>query len=135
MALLKWSSEYSVGVKTLDDQHAAYLALLNELHSTMMKGQANEAAGPMLKRLVLLIHDHVSTEESLLESTKYPELPRHRSLHQGLNRQLDEYMARVKLGERAVYPDLLRFMRDWLGKHILEEDQKYAPWLRTHGAH
>jgi len=29
--------------------------------------------------------------------------------------------------------ELLRFMRDWISTHMLEEDRKYAPWMQSHG--
>ena len=133
MALLTWTSKYSVGVKALDEQHTAFMGLLNELHAAMMKGEANAVAGPLLNRLIGLVRQHFSSEEALFQSTKYPEAVRHSALHQDLNRQIEQYMARFKQGDRALYLELLRFLRDWLSQHMLEEDQKYTEWLHEHG--
>ena len=123
-----------MAVKTLDEQHAAFMGLLNEFHAAMLKGEAHSAAGPLLIRLIGLVRQHFSSEEALFDSTKYPHAAHHRALHQDLNRQVDGYMARFKQGDRTLYPELLRFLREWLSKHLLEEDQKYAQWLHEHGA-
>jgi len=133
MALLTWSSKYFVGVKTLDDQHAAFMGLLNELHAAMMKGQAGSVAGPLLKRLVRLIEEHFSTEKKMFASTQYPEQARHVDLHKDLRRQVERYLSRFKDGDTTLYLELLRFMRDWLSQHMVEEDQKYTRWLNDHG--
>ena len=133
MALLAWSKKYSVGVKKLDDQHEAFMGSLNDLHSAMMMGKGQEIGGPLLDKLVKHARDHFAAEESLMESSRYPGLAGHRALHQDLTRKVDEFMARYKSGDKAMYLQLLHFMRTWLDKHLLEEDSKYVPWLKEHG--
>jgi hemerythrin len=32
-----------------------------------------------------------------------------------------------------MYLEMLKFLRDWLSNHVVEEDQKYQPWLNEHG--
>lgn len=133
MTLLSWSDKYSVGVKSLDDQHTAIMALLNELYAAILKGNANAQGGLMLNKLVAFAREHFQAEESLFEATQYPAAAWHSARHQELLQQVDEYMARYRQGDRTLYLELLRFMRDWLSKHLLEEDQKYSAWMRSHG--
>ena len=133
MALLAWSKRYSVGVKALDDQHVAFIGFLNELHAGMLKGQAGSIAGPLLEKLTGYVREHFDTEERLFASTHYPAQAEHRALHQDLTRQVGEYAARFRQDDGSVYLELLRFMRDWLRKHMVEEDQKYTQWLNGHG--
>ena len=42
MALLTWSSKYSVGVQSMDSQHTVLFGILNDLHTAMMKGEASK---------------------------------------------------------------------------------------------
>ncbi|MFZ1087098.1 MAG: bacteriohemerythrin [Terracidiphilus sp.] len=133
MGLISWSSKYSVGVKNLDDQHKKLIEYLNELHAAMLKGQAQSAAGALLPKMLSHAREHFSTEERLMESTKYSGLAEQRAEHGALLARIDEYAARHKRGDKAVYLELLNFMRDWLTQHMLQVDKKYTAWLNEHG--
>ena len=134
MSLLTWSDKYSVGVKSMDTQHIELVSTLNDLHAAMLKGLAQEATGPLLRKLVAYTHNHFSAEESVLASTKYPGLLQHRLKHRDLTRQVEEFVGRFERGEITVNIHLMNFLRDWLTNHILKEDKEYGPWLTQHGA-
>jgi hemerythrin len=133
MTLRIWSSEYSVGVEALDNQHKAIMDVLNELHAASMEGKAQKVAGPLIRRLVTLAGEHFSAEERLMESIKFPGLAHHRAKHQDLTGKLAEYLTRHEKGDFAMYTPLLYFIRDWQSKHMQTEDQEYAGWLSAHG--
>jgi hemerythrin len=133
MPLIAWSGKYSVGVKNLDDQHKEVINLLNELHAAMLKGQAQSVADALLPRIQRLAHEHFSTEERLMESTKYSGLVEQRAEHGPLLARIDEYVARHKRGDSAMYLELLTFMRDWLTHHMQNVDKKYTAWFNEHG--
>lgn len=133
MALITWSGKYSVGVKNLDDQHKEVINLLNELHAAMLKGQAQSLAGELLPKIQRHAREHFSTEERLMESTKYAGIAEQRTEHSALLAKIDEYAARHKRGDSAVYLELLTFMRGWMTNHMQKIDQKYTVWLNEHG--
>jgi hemerythrin-like metal-binding protein len=133
MALITWSSKYSVGVEALDNQHKALINLLNEFHAASMRGEAKKVAGPLISKMVSLAKEHFSNEERMMESTKYPGLAEHRAIHQELTGKVGEFVSRHEKGDTTMYASLLYFMRDWLNNHMQTEDHKYAPWLKEHG--
>jgi hemerythrin-like metal-binding protein len=133
MALITWSGKYSVGVKNLDDQHKEVINLLNELHAAMLKGQAQSVAGVLLPKIQRHAKEHFSTEERLMESTKFSGLAEHRAEHQALVAKIDEFVARHKRGDSTVYLELLNFMRNWMTHHMQKVDQKYTGWMNEHG--
>jgi len=135
MALLTWNGSYSVGVKTIDRQHSGLFELVNELHAAMMKGQAQGVTAPLLKKLVKYTEEHFNFEERAMETTRFPGLAAHRAHHNDLTRQVKDFMARYDRGDATISVDLLRFLGDWLTKHILHEDKEYGPWLSQHGVH
>ncbi|MGA2167194.1 MAG: bacteriohemerythrin [Terracidiphilus sp.] len=135
MALLTWSKKYSVGVKAVDDQHATFIGMLNELHAAMMKGQAQGVVGPLLRKLVNYAREHFSTEERLMETAKYPGLAKHREKHRELTGKIGEYVARYEKGDHAIVLPLLQFLRDWLTNHLQQVDHEYEQWLHDHGVH
>ncbi len=133
MALMNWSTNFSVGVETLDGQHTGLFQIVNELHAAMLTGQAQSVTSALLKKLVKYTRDHFSFEEKMMAATNYPGLARHRTHHSDLTKQVDEFMARYERGEGNVNIRLLRFLGDWLTKHIQLEDKEYGPWLNRHG--
>jgi len=135
MALLDWSDSFSVGVKTIDAQHAGLFAIVNELHSAMMKRQAQTVTGALLNKLVKYTRDHFAFEESALAATNYSGLALHRTHHRDLTRQVGEFMERHQRGDSAINIELLQFLSNWLTKHIQREDKEYGPWLNQHGVH
>ena len=135
MALMTWSSKYSVGVEVLDNHHKALMNVLNELHAASMKGKVKEVAGPLMRQIVSVSNEHFVAEEKIMESTGYPGLPAHRAKHRELSGKIAELVARHQKGDTAVYVELLYFIRDWQSNHMQTEDQDYAPWFRVHGVH
>ena len=133
MALVKWRKKYSVGVKTLDNQHRGLMRVLNELHAAAMQGKVGEVAGPLLSQVFCASREHFSTEEGLMESTKYPGLAEHRAIHRKLITKVSEFLARHDEGDITSYVQLLYFVRDWFRDHMTEEDQKYSAWMNDHG--
>jgi hemerythrin len=133
VALLAWNNTYSVGVQSIDDQHAGLFASLNELHAAMLKGQERSITGRLLQDLLAYTQSHFSAEESLLARAHYPGLAEHRAKHQDLSAQVAGYAERFSRGEAALSVHLIDFLRDWLTSHILREDRAYSGWLSQAG--
>jgi len=135
MALLRWTKKYSVGVKLLDEQHTEFVSCLNQLHAAMLKGKAQDVAKVIAPRMMNLTKNHFSTEERLMEETKFPGLAEHRSLHCDLISRAEEFMAHYEQGDQTMYPQLLRFVGNWLHNHMLTVDNHYVAWMKDHGVH
>jgi hemerythrin len=135
MTLMTWSSKYSVGVETLDNQHKAMMNVLNQLHAASMRGRAQEVASPLIRQIVALASEHFAAEERLMESVEFPGLAGHRARHRELSGKIAEFVSRHEKGDATVYVELLYFIRDWQTKHMQTEDHEYASWLSAHGGH
>lgn len=127
MALLEWSSKYSVGVHAMDSQHTVLFKILNDLHGAMMSGQAKQMTGDLLRKLVAYTRDHFAAEEALMTAAGYTALAQHRLKHRELMKQVDDFAARYESGESNLNLPLLNFLRDWLTNHIQQEDTLYSP--------
>jgi hemerythrin len=135
MALISWSDQYSVGVKAIDAQHATLFTAVNELHAAMLQGNAQNATGPLLKKLLNYTRDHFTAEEKMLADSKYPELMEHRNHHRDLIKQVEDFMVRYERGDSTINIQLLRFLSNWLTRHIRQEDKQYSEWVNGHGVH
>jgi hemerythrin-like metal-binding protein len=130
---MTWTQKLSVGIKSIDNQHAVLFETLNELHAAMMKGQARAVTGSLLHTLLTYTRDHFAAEEALMVAAMYPALPAHRAQHRKLTKQVEEYVARYERGDVTLNVELLKFLSDWLTTHIQGEDHLYGPWLIEHG--
>ncbi len=136
MALLTWnSSQYSVGVKSIDGQHSVLFGLINDLHEAMRKGQGQSQTGPLLSKLVDYTETHFTAEEEMMADADYPGLADHKLKHRDLIKQVQDFSSRLEKGEAALSLDLMNFLRDWLTNHIQKVDHDYTPWMNQHGVH
>jgi hemerythrin len=133
MALMTFGQNYSVGVQAIDGQHKVLFDIINELHAAMMKGQAQNLTGPLLKKLADYTRNHFAAEEAAMASVKYPGLEVHKTKHRELVKQVEDYITRFEKGEITLNLHLLNFLRDWLTNHIQKVDKEYGPWLNEHG--
>jgi len=134
VALLTWSEQYSVGVKTMDNQHIAMIDMLNELYEAMMEGNALGVTGPLLHKLVEYTKNHFSSEEQMLAACGYPDLQEHIAHHKQLIEEVNQHVADYERQNLFMPIPLLHFLRDWIATHIQKEDRSYGPWVnRTAG--
>jgi hemerythrin len=133
MSLVVWTNKLSVGVKSIDDQHAVLFETINSLHAAMIKGEARNVLGTLLNRLVGYTRRHFAAEEAMMETAKYPALSAHRIKHEELTKQVEEFVARYDRGDITLIGELSSFLTDWLSKHIQNTDKEYGPWLNEHG--
>jgi hemerythrin len=129
MSFMTWNDKFSVGAKTIDQQHARLFAIVNELHTAMTYGHAKNAVGSLLERLIKHTIEHFACEEHMLQAVNYPGLGTQRAHHANLTHQVAEFMARYKRSDDAVNIGLLQFLSDWLTRHIQREDKRYSPFL------
>jgi hemerythrin len=133
MALLNWSTEYSVEVPTFDRQHKKLFDMLNELHDAMKAGKGSQVAPAILKRLVEYTREHFSEEESAMSRTRYPDFVNHKAEHDKLTAEVVKMVDDFDQGKIVLSMSLLDFLRDWLKTHILASDTKYSRHMKSAG--
>jgi hemerythrin len=131
MALIIWSSDYSVGVDALDADHIIVASLINHIDDAKQSGSDESAVGRVLKVLVDHAYAHFAREEALLEKHGYPQLERHRQEHRLLEDQLGElYEEYTRTPDPKISREIMELLNYWLVEHILEVDMHYKPFLQ-----
>ncbi len=131
---LVWRDEFEVGVQIIDDQHRTLVELVNELGDDLVAGRDRDEVLGSLRALIRFTAEHFATEERLMsEHGGGPGEEHHRAEHRRL---FDEVRA-LTLDEESTEADAaavtMRFLRDWLLRHIEVEDRPLSDWLRRHG--
>lgn len=129
VSLVQWSDSMSVGNLHIDEQHKILIDTINQLASAESQND-RPVVSMIIDELVSYAAFHFQYEEQLIEDGGYPELDKHRRIHQSFVdwiadiREQFIYHRRAQFGER-----ILNFLRDWLSNHILGEDQRYRPYI------
>lgn len=131
MALVDWDSSLATGDHEIDTQHKKLFTMINELHDSMMKGRGRDVVGEVLQGLVEYTVDHFAAEEAVMEAHAFPEFARHRGLHAGLTRQVQNLSVRAVRGDAMLSLEVSQFLSDWLKSHILDEDIEMVRFIRS----
>ena len=126
MALMDWEDKYSVKVLEMDNQHKKIMDMINKLHDAQEQGHGPEVVGATINELVSYTVNHFKDEEALMERENFPELAKHKIIHQQLVKQVGDLSEEFKSKGVEVLPKLMAFLKTWLTGHILGIDMKYC---------
>jgi len=133
MPLIKWTFALEVKVRALDADHQNLVRLLNEFYDAAQGGHGAAVLNDTLDRLVEYTNAHFAREEALLEKHDYPELADHRIAHQRLREQVQTYRASLDGATPPSDAEVAMFLKNWLTRHIMTQDQAYSVFLRERG--
>lgn len=133
MAFFDWQDEYSVGVRTIDDQHKRLVGYLNDLYEAMRAGQGRDALGEVLNGLVSYTRTHFADEEKFMVAAGYPDYEAHRAKHEKMAAKVASLQEQFKAGAISNPIQITNFLKDWLSRHIMDTDRRYGPYLNAKG--
>lgn len=128
MAELQWSSDYSVGVESVDWEHRQLFDMMNELEAAIESRKGQEI-GHFLTGLLVYTREHFVNEENLMLQINYPDYLAHKAEHEKLTNRAMELIESDSTAESTL--TLLQFLKDWLRLHILGWDMKYKKYMRA----
>jgi methyl-accepting chemotaxis protein len=128
MSLMGWNDSFATNVGDVDAHHKKLIDLINDIYRGIMLEKSKDMIDRTLNELVDFTVMHFAYEESLFDKYGYEDSLSHKEKHKTLLGQVGDYVGRYKDGEDISH-ELLSFLKNWLMKHILGVDQKYAPYL------
>lgn len=129
----KWSPDYSVNIKTIDNQHKELVNILNRLFIAVSRREGNKVIAAILDALISYTQTHFSLEEGLMRQAKYKDLDTHMAEHKKLIDKLDQLCKKYLVEEQPIYFEMLSFLKTWLKEHIQGVDKKYSAALLQAG--
>ena len=124
--MFDWQPEYSVRFAEIDGLHQQVFRAAEELHAAIVAGQPQDKLADLLARLVLCTRAHFAAEESLMQSSQFPQSARHKAGHAALGERL---LACEKGAGPSV--EMMRTLKGWLIQHIDEEDRALGRHLAS----
>ncbi|MFQ5646832.1 MAG: bacteriohemerythrin [bacterium] len=129
----EWLDEYSVKVKTLDEDHQKLAALINKMYQTLDTEKDNASLGEIFNESFYYTEHHFSKEEKLMEKYYYPFLPEHKKQHDKFLKNLTRLHSDYIDNKFIIRLDTLLFLTKWWTEHVMEHDMKYALFFNEQG--
>ncbi len=133
MTFFPWSEQYSVGVEQIDAEHKQLVAMLNTLYEAMYQGKGKDSLDQILQGLIRYCQTHFASEERLMRMHGYPEYHQHKTIHRKMAQQVLKLQDEFQSGRLVSPIQISNFLKDWLSKHILGTDMKYASFFQDKG--
>ncbi len=134
MDFMTWTTDMSVGVTVLDDDHKKLMGIINQLHYGIKAGHSREVLEAVLGQLVDYTKFHFGREEELLVKTEYLAVSAHKAEHDNFINRISNLQTRIKTAPVVMLDlELMNFLSNWLITHIQGSDKKYGPRLNAHG--
>src|ERR1700674_1001634 len=118
MAVFIWNEKFSVGMKSMDDQHKYFLNLLNNLDDEIQRKNGDETVHTAINSLSAYGMLHFRAEEKILFTCGYPETEHQRQEHSFFVMQVKEMEASYLDGNLSRLGSIASFLRDWFINHI-----------------
>jgi hemerythrin-like metal-binding protein len=125
----EWSESFRVAVPVLDEQHEKLFALANSLSMAIQESSSIAGHDAEKKALLDFTRTHFTDEERILLEHGYARLDVQAREHAELLSLLERF---IDAGERRRRPrttTAVDYLKDWLIRHTLLEDQLYRPFL------
>ncbi len=137
MEQFTWTTKYSVGIKSIDEQHQHFFKVANLLVETALNDAAtNEEVIALIGSLGDYAFYHLKTEEDYFDKFLYPGAPEHIVEHNKFRDQVKKYFDLIKDKEtdiKKLGKDAAIFSGNWLYHHILLVDIKYSQFFIAKG--
>ena len=134
METIEWNDRYLTGVRAIDNDHRMLFLIVNTLIREVETAANSSVIASTISMLVDYTEVHFTREENYMAQYGYPELEEHRIEHHDLESKAKKFSQQFKVDPNNL--DLVNFcafLSDWLIHHILEEDMKYVPYLKSQG--
>jgi len=129
--LVTWSATYSVGIKTIDDQHKMLLNLVNDMYNHVTDDKKAEQAyfQDIIRQAVNYVKIHFATEEKIMRAVKFQGYPEHKRAHDSFILSVVDTIRDFKDGKKVTLISFTHFLKDWILSHIAIMDKQYFEHL------
>lgn len=133
MSIVQWKDSYAIGVKKFDDHHIHLVEIINRLDEALRSSDQQAMVGDILRELSSYTVEHFRSEEEYMKSIHFDGFQHHHQEHEKLTRKLHDHMDALDLLGETIERGHLTFLSEWLLKHIVDEDAKYAEFAKARG--
>jgi hemerythrin len=131
MPLISWTSDLTVGVSQIDEQHRELFGAVDSLAEAMWAGKGKGEIEQTIDFLWDYVAIHFREEEALMIKGNYPGYSAQKSAHEKFAKEIDEMRTKYLSGEAssATAIELLTQACNWLREHIRVMDKAIGDFV------
>ena len=135
MSAVEWTSDLSIGVDVIDEQHKMLVKHLNDFASAVAAHQGPSAVTKILDFLIEYTNYHFEEEEKHMTWTRYPGLQRQIAQHDAFRKTLANIEKDFKEdgATHQLAGDIDTLLVSWLFTHIRALDLEFGKFLKENG--
>ena len=133
MHIIKWSSDFALGIDEIDEQHKALVGMINALDASTHEEYSPENIRTLLDELNAYVKDHFGFEERLMAGGGCSQdlVTRHFGEHAYFRSVLRDLSADFENGRTSITVSLIEYLVHWLLHHIVVVDRAMAQQLNA----
>ncbi len=133
MALAVWRESMSLSYPPLDDEHKAFMMVINRAFIASQKDDF-ETIEAIFEKCYDYARNHFSHEERIMERINFPDSTEHMKAHQVFIQNVAEMRQNYDVAvdedmRRKISIKLANFLNIWFLGHILSRDKILKPYL------
>lgn len=133
-APLVWNDSLMTGVPDIDEQHRILVHSLTEARAKLADETSPDVLEAITQDLLAYALYHFETEEALMHETGYTaaggaDARQHLAEHRDFSAQVVAMRSNLKAGIHVAPDVLLGFLNNWLAKHIMHTDKRFAAYM------
>jgi hemerythrin len=122
--MIEFDNNLLTHVEEIDKHNMKLVELLNNTYKLLKEGK---------KELLVYVEYLLSEEEKFMEKIGYPELDKHRKVHEVFRREIYNLTPYVENGDPKAFREALALAWGWLYGHIAKTDKKIGIYAKEKG--
>ena len=134
----KWKESYCLDIDEIDNQHKKLLKIGDEVYDIAILDDGYDHYDEImivLDKLLEYVEYHFNYEENMLKQYNYEELHNQEEEHSAYIHKVKSIASREDIddNQRKTILEILDFLAQWITRHIMISDRKYAIYLKEKG--
>ena len=129
MALLSWSTQYSIGNDLIDTEHQELFRLINAFHDLWQEKRDPQTIAVLLNQLVAYAEMHFQHEEVIMLDAGFPRLAEHQQVHESMVDSIFKLRQSFEHHHDHLEMNTMKFVKSWLLEHIIQNDYLFRDFL------
>ncbi|MGL1888905.1 MAG: bacteriohemerythrin [Reichenbachiella sp.] len=125
MSLVTWSDDYNTHIPEIDGQHQGLVEMLNRFYEAVLANESKKSLRMLLDELTQYTVSHFTSEEKYFDDLNYEHGIEHKKSHKVFIDKVTNVKQRVEEGREVLPIEMVIFIKDWLLKHIQDEDKQF----------
>jgi len=131
-SIFEWREDYRTNIQSMDYDHRRLFQCADDFYKKLTLRERVDL-GELFGFLADYAERHFKDEEHLMSQYSFPGLEQHQLQHREFFREIGEIRNHYQDGTARCGVECIKFLRDWVIRHILTTDRQYGTFLNEKG--